>query len=174
MQELLEYGRPSVLALERGSVPDVIDAAIEGRLSAARAAGVELQNLVPDGEATLLIDRSRLQQVFENLIDNAVQHSRAGGHVRIRSKPVELGGRRWIELTVEDEGSGFPAGNLGRVFEPFFTDRDGGTGLGLSIVQRIVEEHSGRVRAGNLPGRGAVVTILLPVADAQGSAKVVA
>ncbi len=165
MQELLEYGKPSVLALERGSVPDVIDAAIERRRSTARAAGVELENLVAEGDATLLIDRSRLQQVFENLIDNAVQHSRTGGHVRIRSQAVEHGGRRWIELLVEDEGPGFPPHALDRVFEPFFTNRRGGTGLGLSIVQRIVEEHSGKVTAGNGADGGAVVAILLPAAQ---------
>jgi PAS domain S-box-containing protein len=173
MQELLEYGRPSVLTLERGSVPEVIEAAIESRRPAAHAAGVELDNRVAI-DATLLIDRSRLQQVFENLIDNAVQHSRSGGHVCIRSKPREHAGRRWIELRVEDEGSGFPAHELHRVFEPFFTQRDGGTGLGLSIVQRIVEEHAGKVAAGNRDGGGAVVTILLPVADAHVATKVVA
>lgn len=170
MQELLEYGKPSVLSLERGSVPEVIDEAIESRLAAARAAEVEIQNLVEEEDATLFIDRSRLRQVFENLIDNAVQHSRAGSRVRIRSRPVERAGRRWVELLVEDEGRGFPK-DVDRVFEPFFTGREGGTGLGLSIVQRIIEEHSGKVSARNQPGGGAVVTILLPVADAQPVAK---
>jgi PAS domain S-box-containing protein len=172
MQELLEYGKPSVLALAHGTVDAVIGAAIVARLSSARAAGIALENLVTGSEATLLIDRSRLQQVFENLIDNAVQHSHPGGRVRIRSNPVEQGGRRWVELLVEDDGSGFPARDLDRVFEPFFTARRGGTGLGLSIVQRIVEEHSGKVTAGNRPEGGAVVAILLPLADA--TAKVVA
>jgi signal transduction histidine kinase len=174
MKELLEYGRPAVLTLAQGSVGKVIDAAIEARQSTARAAGVELENLVPQSESTLLIDRSRLQQVFENLIDNAVQHSRGGGRVRIRSTPVEHGGRQWMELLVEDEGSGFPEHNLERVFEPFFTARRGGTGLGLSIVQRIVEEHSGKINVANRPGGGAVVTILLPLADAAASAEMAA
>jgi PAS domain S-box-containing protein len=173
MQELLEYGKPSVLSLERESVPNVIDEAVESRSAAAQAAGVEVENLVEKNGVTLLIDRSRLRQVFENLIDNAVQHSPAGGHVWIRSRPVEQAGRRWVELLVEDEGRGFRPQDLDRVFDPFYTVREGGTGLGLSIVQRIVEEHAGKVVAGNRPGGGAVVTILLPVADAHPAAKTV-
>jgi PAS domain S-box-containing protein len=174
MQELLEYGKPSDFTLERGSVPEVIQAAVENRLPAARTAGVALANLTATGDATLLIDRSRLQQVFENVIDNAIQHSRRGGNVRIRSQPVERAGRCWIEFLVEDEGPGFPPRDLQHVFEPFFTGRPGGTGLGLSIVQRIVEEHSGKVTAANRPDGGAVVAILLPVADAQVRGKGVA
>jgi PAS domain S-box-containing protein len=173
MQELLEYGKPSVLSLERESVPEMIDEAIESRAAAAHTAGVEVENLVAKDGVTLLIDRSRLQQVFENLIDNAVQHSPSGSRVRIRSRPVEQAGRRWIELLVEDEGRGFPPQDLDHVFDPFFTAREGGTGLGLSIVQRIVEEHSGKVSAANRPDGGAVVTILLPVADAHPAAKAV-
>jgi signal transduction histidine kinase len=173
MQELLEYGKPSVLSLARGCVPDVIDEAIESRRSAARTAGVELESLVGKGEAALLIDQSRLRQVFENLIDNAIQHSPPESSVRIRSRQVEHAGRRWVEILVEDEGRGFAPRDLDRVFEPFFTTREGGTGLGLSIVQRIVEEHSGKVSAANRPDGGAVVTILLPVADAHPAAKAV-
>jgi signal transduction histidine kinase len=109
------------------------------------------------------MDRSRLRQVFENLIDNAAQHAPAVRNVTIGATLVTRAERRWIECSVEDDGHGFNPADLEKVFEPFFTRRERGTGLGLSIVQRIVEEHGGIVTAANRVEGGAVVTVRLPV-----------
>jgi PAS domain S-box-containing protein len=172
MKELLEYGKPAAISIERGSLNEVIEDAVMSRASSAGKAGVMLRwqpNLeIPD----VWLDRSRLRQVFENLIDNAVHHSEADGSVHIRQNIVEQAGRRWVECTVEDEGHGFNEPDLDRVFEPFFTKREGGTGLGLSIVQRIVEEHSGKISAGNRPEGGGIITLLLPLGDVASAAKV--
>jgi PAS domain S-box-containing protein len=165
MKELLEYGKPPALTIERGSIAEVVDEAMLSRRLAARAAHVSLKSVANGDVPTLLMDRSRLRQVFENLIDNAVQHSEAGGEVVISHSLVEHAGRSWVEYRVEDSGVGFAAGDLDRVFEPFFTRRDGGTGLGLSIVQRIVQEHSGRISASNRPEGGGMITLLLPIEE---------
>ena len=102
--------------------------------------------------------------MFENLIDNAIQHSPRGGKVQVTVRQVERSGRALVEARVEDGGSGFRPGDLERVFEPFFTRRDAGTGLGLSIVHRIIDEHSGTIEAANRPEGGAVITLKLPPA----------
>jgi len=102
--------------------------------------------------------------VFENLIDNAIQHSPRGGKVRVRVRQTERSGRPLVEARVEDSGNGFRPDDLDRVFEPFFTRREGGTGLGLSIVHRILDEHSGTIEAANRPEGGAVITLRLPPA----------
>jgi signal transduction histidine kinase len=99
-------------------------------------------------------------QVFHNLVENAVQHSPRGGAVEVEVAAEE----EWIVCAVRDGGPGFREGDLERLFEPFFSRRIGGTGLGLSIVQRIVDEHRGRIAAANRPEGGAVLTLRLPVA----------
>jgi len=165
MQELLEYGKPGALSIERGSIAAVVDRAVESRRQTAREAGVALVNTVASGTPPLLMDASRLRQVFENLIDNAVQHSERGGNVTIAGSVTEHAGRHWLECRVEDDGPGFSAETLDRVFEPFFTQREGGTGLGLSIVQRIVEEHSGKVFAANRPEGGGSIRVIFPLPE---------
>jgi PAS domain S-box-containing protein len=165
MQELLEYGKPPALSIARGDVREVVGEAVESRRSAARAAQVEIRNAMTANMPPLLMDSSRLRQVFENLIDNAIQHSDAGMTVHVDGSVVDHAGRQWVECRVDDEGPGFAPNDFDRVFEPFFSQREGGTGLGLSIVQRIVEEHSGRVAAANRTEGGGSIRILLPLPD---------
>ncbi|MGA8808548.1 MAG: PAS domain S-box protein [Thermoanaerobaculia bacterium] len=167
MQELLEYGKPAALSIERGDVNEVVGDAVESRRTAARAAQVEIRNAMKSKMPTLLMDPMRLRQVFENLIDNAIQHSDPGMTVHIGGAVVDHAGRHWVECRVEDEGPGFAPHDFDRVFEPFFSQREGGTGLGLSIVQRIVEEHSGKVLAANRPEGGGSIRVLFPLAGAQ-------
>lgn len=163
MQELLDYGKPGMLTIEKGSIADVVRQAIAGR--STRDCPVPVVSSVPASLPPLLMDRARLRQVFENLIDNAAQHSPPDGVVSARACVIQHAGRSWIECTVEDSGPGFAPEDIDRAFEPFFTKRQGGTGLGLSIVQRIVEEHSGTVFADNGPGGGAMIRVRLPVAE---------
>src|SRR3954470_14388858 len=74
MQELLEYGKPAALSIERGDVREVVGEAVESRRAAARTAQIEIRNAMTANMPALLMDQSRLRQVFENLIDNAIQH----------------------------------------------------------------------------------------------------
>ncbi|MBV8544099.1 MAG: PAS domain S-box protein [Acidobacteria bacterium] len=167
MQELLEYGKPAALSIERGDLNEVVGDAVESRSAAARAAQVEIRNAMTATLPTLLMDPLRLRQVFENLIDNAVQHSDPGMTVHIGGAVVDHAGRQWVECRIDDEGPGFAPQDFDRVFEPFFSQREGGTGLGLSIVQRIVEEHSGKVIAANRHEGGGSIRVLFPLGGAQ-------
>jgi PAS domain S-box-containing protein len=171
MQELLEYGKPGAVSIDRGNLDDVIGRAVMSRRQAARDANVRIVNDVKKDMPELLMDASRLRQVFENLIDNAVQHSDGGGKVQISGTVTEHAGRHWVECCVDDEGPGFEEENIDRVFEPFFTQREGGTGLGLSIVQRIVEEHSGKVFAANRAEGGGRIRVLFPLSELGTSTK---
>ena len=111
------------------------------------------------------MDRPRLHQVFQNLVQNAVEHTPRGGRVLVALQRETRDGQLGVSCSVRDCGPGFDSADLPHVFEPFFTRRRGGTGLGLSIVQRIVEQHCGRAWAANHPEGGGVVTVWLPQAS---------
>ncbi|HEY6844317.1 MAG TPA: ATP-binding protein [Thermoanaerobaculia bacterium] len=165
MQDLLEYGKPSALHIEHANLSEIIDEVVQHESESP----VLVESRVPKDLPLLFVDRSRIRQVFVNLIQNAGQHAPAGSVVRVTGAFIEQSGRPWVECRVEDSGTGFNAEDIDRVFDPFFTRREAGTGLGLSIVQRIVHDHSGRVFAGNRPEGGAVVRILFPIADDEES-----
>jgi len=162
MSDLLDYGRPPQPTLRRGGLRDVVQRAVLLCAEASRQGGVSVEIDLPATLPEVERDPGRLEQAFQNLIANAIQHAPAGSVVRIGS-PTPATPDAWVTITVEDQGPGLPGESLLRVFEPFYSRRRGGTGLGLAIVQRIVEAHGGTVSAGNRPGRGAVFTVQLPV-----------
>lgn len=103
-------------------------------------------------------DESQLQQVFMNLILNAVEAVGSNGTVTVTT---ETAGAQ-LKVHVRDTGPGIARENLSRLFEPFFTTKKNGTGLGLAICQRIVEEHRGRIEVESQPGEGSVFIVSLP------------
>jgi len=96
-------------------------------------------------------------------VDNALVHAPASSTIRITLDQTTQGTQPWSRITVEDEGPGFRPDEIPHVFEPFYSRRRGGTGLGLSIVERLIEQHGGRVIAENRAEGGARVTVLLPL-----------
>ncbi|WP_375759028.1 ATP-binding protein [Corallococcus exercitus] len=161
-QELFEYGRPTRGEWTDGAVGPVVAEALSACALTGDKASVKLTRELPDALPPVRMDSRRLFHVFRNVVENAVQHSPQGATVHVTAEAVEEAGRPWVRCTVHDGGPGFKSEDLPHVFEPFFSKRRGGTGLGLSIVQRILEEHQGRIRLSNHPQGGAEVTILLP------------
>jgi PAS domain S-box-containing protein len=162
MSELLEYGKPFGSTLTEGPLHHVLGQAIADCSGLARDSGVRLAVRLGAGDLRVGMIHGRLVMAFNNLLQNAIQHTPPGGKVTVEVLEVEEDGGLWIRCLFMDSGTGFEEKDLPQVFTPFFTRRRGGTGLGLSIVQRVVEEHRGRVQAGNQPEGGAVVTLDLP------------
>jgi two-component system, OmpR family, phosphate regulon sensor histidine kinase PhoR len=110
-------------------------------------------------------DPDRLEQVFVNLVENAIKYGRVHGRVSIAGRAVN----GHVELCVADDGPGIPAEARERIFERFYrVDRarsreSGGTGLGLAIVKHIIQSHGGKVWVESEPGRGAQFYFTLPV-----------
>lgn len=171
MLELLEYGKSYNLELRRGKLREVIRRAVNDCLPLAEERGVRIIHETEGYGEGVLMDESRLTQVFQNLIENAVQHSATGGKVTVEVTTTHDDGIPLAECIVEDEGPGLDPADIPRIFDPFFTKRRGGTGLGLSIVQRIVEEHSGKIVADNRPKGGAVFRVTVPIAETDAPAR---
>jgi PAS domain S-box-containing protein len=162
MNDLLEYAKPTRLELQHGRLEDVVAHAKDACAPLKEGAAVTIDARFAPDLPPLRMDPRRLGQVFRNLLENALQHSPAGGRVRLEARRVQLQGAAWVECSVEDDGPGFQGEDLPHLFEPFFTRRHGGTGLGLSIVQRIVSDHGGSIAASNSKAGGARVTLWLP------------
>jgi signal transduction histidine kinase len=102
----------------------------------------------------------KLNQVFMNLLSNAIYAVAENGDVWIRTRALDEA----VEIEIEDSGVGIPKENLKRIFEPFFTTKPvgQGTGLGLSISYGVIEQHHGKIRVLSVPGKGTVFTVRLP------------
>jgi two-component system phosphate regulon sensor histidine kinase PhoR len=161
-----------VLNCQSGEVQPLVDKVLEDLSARADAREIRLRNEVP---SNLLIraDFDRLQQVFFNLVDNAIKYGRTGGEVVVGGEPIPGTGEPGVALWVRDDGPGIPREALDRIFERFFrvdaarSREQGGTGLGLSIVKHIVQAHGGEVRAESEVGAGAVFKITIPASSAR-------
>lgn len=163
MEDLLEYGKPFRGDVYPVSLKEMITRSIRACLPAAESAHVTLVNKVRDSLPRIMVDRRRLSTVFINLIENAIQHSPSDSVVTIEADKVTEGDRDWIQCAVKDLGPGIQHEHLPRIFEPFFSTRRGGTGLGLAIAQKTMEEHGGKLCAGNNPEGGACMIARFPL-----------
>ena len=114
-------------------------------------------------------DQQKIVQVFQNLIDNAIKFTPAGGHISISARSKS----DFIELRVSDNGVGIPEDRIDRIFDRFFqvdstsTRQYGGSGLGLSIVREIVQAHRGRIFVESEVGEGTTFMLLMPTGEPE-------
>ncbi len=131
---------------------------------ALKTSRVSVNSLVPDDLPPALGDPTRMTQIVNNLLHNAIRHTPAGGVVVLDSRAVMA--NQWIEIVVRDTGVGIPADQLPFIFERFYHGESvretGGTGLGLSIVKQLVEMQGGSVAAQSTLGEGTAITFRLP------------
>lgn len=166
MKEMVDafnaYARPPQLKLTRVPINTLLGELLYPYRSNRRGIRISFD---PDPSApTLLADEGRLRQLMHNLIQNSLEAvSETGSRLCIRTRIHRDPARNHLELTLEDDGPGFPDGRIGNMFEPYVTTKPKGTGLGLAIVRKIVEEHGGLIDLDNAPEGGARVVIRLPL-----------
>ena len=159
--ELLTLGRPRALALEVRRLSEPVFRAVEFAAPQARGKGVGIKKIAAEQESLTLCDEEQMYQVALNLLVNAIEVLPAGGTVTVA---MCGDGDGFAGFEVHDDGPGIPEAIRERIFQPFFTQREGGTGLGLTFVQRVVHEHKGRISVHSDVGRGSVFRVLLPIA----------
>jgi signal transduction histidine kinase len=109
----------------------------------------------------ITVDKEQVKQVILNLLLNAVQAMPKGGHLTLRGQASESD--RWIRLSIQDSGIGIPGEDLNKLFDPFFSTKEGGVGLGLSIAHRIIDQHHGKIEVESAPGKGTLLMVWLPI-----------
>jgi signal transduction histidine kinase len=132
--------------------------------ASAKSKSVALDTSIDSEAQTIVADRTALDQILMNLVENALRHTGEGGRITIQTLAEADG----VSLIVSDTGSGIPPEHLPRIFERFYradsgrSREAGGTGLGLAIVRHLVEAHGGMVRAESVVGTGTTIRIFFP------------
>jgi two-component system NtrC family sensor kinase len=161
---LLSFARQNSPAPRAVDLRELLDTTVILTGHRMELSGVECTLEVPANELEVWGDSSQLQQVFTNLIFNAMEAMPQGGKLRISGGVLEEEAKVWLEFS--DTGEGIAPENLSRIFEPFFSTKgDGhGVGLGLSMVYGIVREHRGEVSVDSRLGEGTTFRLVLPKA----------
>jgi len=121
--------------------------------------GLHVELECPEGLPAIRIDKDQIKQAFFNIIRNAMQAMADGGllHIAVRESD------RFIAVAFRDNGAGISPGDFTHIFEPYYTTKKEGSGLGLMIVQRIIQDHGGRIDVHSQPGVGTTFTVFLPL-----------
>ncbi|HEY4690191.1 MAG TPA: HAMP domain-containing sensor histidine kinase [Anaerolineae bacterium] len=181
VSELLDLSRIETGQMAMQHTPvrvgDVLRGCVERQLLRARSANIDLTIDVPGDLPQVQGDGDRLAQVFNNLIDNALKHTPAGGKVGVSARAmtgssVARKGKPWpggVDISVTDTGPGIPPEDLSRVFERFYqVDKSrarsagGSLGLGLAIAKEIITAHGGSIHAESVTGLGTKLVVRLP------------
>jgi signal transduction histidine kinase len=150
---------------EPSSLAEIARSAVELLRPQAEAKGVSLDLKAAGEMPDIRIDRAAMTDVLENLIDNAVKYSRAGGRVSVELHADDV----QVTVEVSDEGIGIAPEDLPRIFEKFYRGSRGnqedvrGTGLGLSLVKAALDAHGGKADVKSTPGKGSCFTLTLPI-----------
>jgi signal transduction histidine kinase len=136
----------------------LVEAMVEEVRPLADTAHTQLINEVPQ-ELEIFADARALARVFQNLISNAIEHTKCG-KITVGARNVS----KRMQFWVKDSGEGIPSDRLERIFDKLETDRpeEGGLGLGLAIVKEIIEAHGWRISVESLPGAGSTFTVTIP------------
>jgi signal transduction histidine kinase len=108
------------------------------------------------------VDPFSLRNAFRNILENALAACTDPLRVDVAFQTAWIAGTSALQISLRDNGPGFPPESAGRAFDAFYTTKTHGTGLGLAIVKRTVEEHGGRVALGAPKGQGAEIILTLP------------
>jgi PAS domain S-box-containing protein len=174
VEQLLELARPPRLHFVAMRLPPLLERAVELYAHEIESGRVEVTREYARDLPVLWVDPDAIHQALVNLLRNALDAMPSGGRIVLRTgwsdaphvtRPGRFtpGGGRRVRVEIEDSGVGIPAADADRVFNPFFTTKDGGTGLGLALTHKIIEDHGGSIDFRGAPGGGTVFRIVLPL-----------
>jgi two-component system sensor histidine kinase AtoS len=166
VERLLELARPAPLTFKPLRLPALLERVLELYGDRLEAQSVHVARSCARDVPAVWADAEALYRALVNLVANALDAMPRGGRLTLRvgwsDTETRAVGRR-VALEVEDTGAGINPDDLDRIFNPFFSTKEGGTGLGLALTQKIVEDHGGSIDVRGGSGTGAVFRIVLPL-----------
>ena len=160
--EVRNYAAPLKLERRMHSVRSIWRQAWSNLADQRQGRTATLQEESNDVDLVCLVDPFRLEQVFRNILENALAACKDPVEITVTCSPIQLEGQPALGIAVRDNGPGLNPEQQRRIFEPFFTTKTKGTGLGMAIAQRIAQAHGGQIAVGAPQGGGAEIQLLLP------------
>ncbi len=165
VKQLLEFSRPSEPDLKEADINKLMDETLALLNNDLLKRGIRVKTHYSP-LPRINVDSSQIKQVFLNIALNATEAMKKGGTLTVSTETIHDSRSAThepaVSITISDTGEGIGKEDLKRIFDPFFSRKDGGTGLGLSVVHGIVEKHGGAISAESAPGKGTAFHITLP------------
>jgi signal transduction histidine kinase len=159
VEQFLTLSRPFKLDLKPSSLQELLNHLKTLFQEEASSHGITLQVQMNSGLPLVSMDMDRLTQAFINIMKNGMQSMERGGILRIETHPH----RDRMEVIISDTGAGIPPEQMDKIFNYYYTTKEGGVGLGLPIAHRIIEAHGGQLKVESRVGSGTRVTVTLPL-----------
>ena len=150
--------RPAKLNLVPGSILDPLTDTLDAMKAQFEDRRIQTQLNLPRALPTVLVDHAQMEQVFFNLVKNAIEAMKDGGSLDIEVAADD----RDVHVVFRDNGTGMDAATLAHIFEPYQTSKEQGSGLGLMLSRRIVHAHGGEIDVESKPGAGTAFTVRIP------------
>jgi len=168
VRNLLDFARESDLESEQYEIQDIIEDTLKLASNQIKLSKVKVKGELADNLAPIVGDRQQLEQVFLNIILNALHAMPGGGTLTISCNNVD--DKDFVSTEFTDTGTGIPEEKITDIFNPFFTTKPDakGTGLGLSVSLGIIKQHGGDIKVRSQVGKGSTFNVLLPVAIPTG------
>jgi signal transduction histidine kinase len=157
--QFLRAIRPSQPHLEQIPVTVVLKDTLRLLKQEIENRGVHVELASPPIIPPMRLDKDQIKQAFFNIIKNALQAMTDGGLLRISVGVSDS----FVAVAFRDNGPGIAPEHFGHIFEPYYTTKKEGSGIGLMIVQRIIQDHGGRIDVHSEPGIGTTFTVFLPL-----------
>jgi len=172
VNRLLTFARPVQLHLEQMDLRSLIEERVECFREQAGKQHVRVVAALPGEQKILAVDKGYMAQVFDNIIQNAIEamSETGGGTLSVAVASINMPHKSsGIRVEFRDTGKGMTPAIVSHVFDPFFTTKPSGTGLGLSICHELVAAHGGEIQVESEEGRGTTVSITVPSSAAAAS-----
>jgi len=161
IQDLLEFSRANEPKTTPSNVNQVMERALHLLANEFKLRHIQLELDLAKSLPQILIDENQIEQIFVNLLLNAIQAIEEQGTITIRT--YMSSNRKNVTIDIADTGCGIPPENMSKIFEPFFSTKSKGTGLGLAVTYGIVQKHGGHIYADNQRKQGARFVVELPI-----------